>query len=221
MTPAAIRTLVEERLASVPPTPGAKGARRVSIYLDAADLKDGAMAALHVDRSRFMTIVAVDTGLDIELLYNFSVDGVVLTLRTSVAKEAATIETITPVAPAAEFVEKEISELFGIEFVGHARRTNLVLPDDWPTAKRPMRKPLVGNVIPQARASVENLWIGGTSIRVGPSSAVKREKAGLSRMPPLAAAKPDHIQEFKDLLAQTGFDRRAGIDRKTGKLRYK
>ncbi len=221
MTPEAIRTLLEECLASARRAPGLTGARRVSVDLDAADVTEAAAAALRGGRSRFMTIVAVDTGLDIELLYNFSVDGVVLTLRTHVAKEAAMINTITAVAPAAECVEKEISELFGMEFVGHARRTNLVLPDDWPAGKRPMRKPLIGDVLPQARASVENLWSGGTSIRVGPSSAVKREKAGLPRMPPLASAKADQIQELKNLLTETGFDTRAGIDRRTGKLRYK
>jgi len=84
-----------------------------------------------------------------------------------------------------------------------------------------MRKPLVGAVIPQARASVENLMIGGTSIRVGPSAAVKREKAGLPRMPPLASANPARMQEVRDLLARSGFDKRAGFDRRTGKLRYK
>ncbi len=221
MTPETMGTLLAEHLANARPAHGDRGTRRVSIELDAADVPAGAAAALRRDRSRFMTIVAIDTGLDIELLYNFSVDGALLTLRTSVAKEAGAIETITATAPAAEFVEKEIAELFGIEFIGHARRTNLVLPDDWPSGKRPMRKPLVGDVVPQARASVENLMIGGTSIRVGPSSAVKREKAGLPRMPPLASAKPDRMQEVKDLLTRSGFDKRAGFDRKTGKLRYK
>lgn len=221
MTPEAIGTLLEERLATARPAHGDRGTRRVSIELDAADVKEAAAAALRVGKSRFMTIVAIDTGLDIELLYNFSVDGILLTLRTMVAKEAGAVETITAAAPAAEFVEKEISELFGIQFAGHARRTNLVLPEDWPTGKRPMRKPLVGDVIPQARASVENLMIGGTSIRVGPSSAVKREKAGLPRMPPLASANPERMQEVKDLLTRSGFDKRAGFDRRTGKLRYK
>ena len=221
MTPEAIRTLLDEGLTNARRAHGGKGTRRVSIDLEAADVKEAALAALRGERSRFMTIVAVDTGLDIELLYNFSVNGVLVTLRTSVPKEAGAIETITSMAPAAEFIEKEISELFGIEFVGHTRRTNLVLPDDWPTGKRPMRKPLVGDVIPQARASVENLMIAGTSIRVGPSSAVKREKAGLPRMPPLASANPDQMQEVKDLLTRSGFDKRAGFDRRTGKLRYK
>ncbi|MBP1777027.1 MAG: mbhK [candidate division NC10 bacterium] len=221
MTPEAMRMLLEERLTGARRAAGGKGKRRVSVELDAAEVKEAVLAVLHGERARFVTIVAVDTGLDIELLYNFSLDGVLLTLRTSVAKEASAIETITPMAPGAEFIEKEIAELFGVEFVGHTRRTNLVLPDDWPTGKRPLRKPLVGDVIPQARASVENLMIGGTSIRVGPSSAVKREKAGLPRMPPLASANPVQMQEVKDLLIRSGFDKRAGFDRRTGKLRYK
>jgi Ni,Fe-hydrogenase III component G len=221
MTSEAIRRLLEQRLTTARLASGGKDQRRVSVELDAGDIREAVLALPQDGSSRFVTIVAVDKGLDIELLYNFSLDGVLVTLRTSVEKETSTIDTITPMVPGAEFIEKEISELFGVEFSGHVRRANLVLPDDWPTGKRPMRKPLVGNVIPQARASVENLLSGGTSIRVGPSSAVKREKAGLSKVPPLVSAKDDQMQEFKDLLARTGFDKRAGFDWKKGKLRYK
>jgi Ni,Fe-hydrogenase III component G len=191
------------------------------IDVDAGDIKESVLAVLQCEGRRFVTIVAVDNGLDIELLYNFSLDGVLVTLRASVRKEAGTIDTIAQIVPGAEFVEKEVSELFGIEFVGHLRRANLVLPDDWPTTKRPMRKPLVGDIFPQARMSVENLLIGGTSIRVGPSSLVKREKAGLPKVPPLASANDDQLKEFKDLVVRTGFDKRAGFDWGRGKLRYK
>lgn len=221
MTPEGIRRLLEQRLTKARLASGGKDKRRVSVELDAGNIKEAVLALSQGGRARFVTIVAVDKGLDIELLYNFSLEGVLVTLRTSVEKETSTIDTITPMVPGAEFVEKEISELFGIEFLGHVRRTNLVLPDDWPTGKRPMRKPLVGDVIPQARASVENLLSGGTSIRVGPSSAVKREKAGLPKVPPLASARDDQMKEVKDLLARTGFDKRAGFDWRKGKLRYK
>ena len=210
------RTLTKGRVACT-----GQGKRRVMIDVDAGDIKESVLAVLQCEGRRFVTIVAVDNGLDIELLYNFSLDGVLVTLRASVRKEAGTIDTIAQIVPGAEFVEKEVSELFGIEFVGHLRRANLVLPDDWPTTKRPMRKPLVGNVFPQARMSVENLLIGGTSIRVGPSSLVKREKAGLPKVPPLASANDDQLKEFKDLVVRTGFDKRAGFDWGRGKLRYK
>lgn len=221
MMPEAIGRLLEQRLSDARLAHGGKGARRVSVELHAGDVTDAVRAVLRGANARFMTIVAVDKGLDIDLLYNFSLEGVLVTLRTSVEKETSAIDTITPLVHGAELVEKEISELFGIEFVGHRRRANLVLPDDWPTGNRPMRKPLIGDVISQARASVENLLVAGTSIRVGPSSAVKRERAGLPKTPPLAAAKEDQMAEFKELLARTGFDKRAGFDWRKGKLRYK
>jgi hypothetical protein len=84
-----------------------------------------------------------------------------------------------------------------------------------------MRKPLAGDVFPQARMSIENLLSGGASIRVGPSSLIKREKAGLSKVPPLASANENQLKEFKDLVVRTGFDKRAGFDWRIGKLRYK
>jgi len=221
MTAEKIRQLLEQTLTKGRVACTGQGKRRVLIDVDAGDIKESVLAVLQCERRRFVTIVAVDNGLDFELLYNFSFDGVLVTLRASVRKETGTIDTITQIVPGAEFVEKEVSELFGIEFVGHLRRANLVLPDDWPTTKRPMRKPLVGNVFPQARMSIENLLSGGASIRVGPSSLVKRKKAGLPRVPPLASANDDQLKEFKDLVVRTGFDKRAGFDWGRGKLRYK
>lgn len=221
MTAEKIRQLLEQTLTAGRGAHTGQGKRRVSIDVDAGDIKESVLAVLQGERRRFVTIVAVDNGLDIELLYNFSLDGVLVTLRASVRKETSTIDTIAQIVPGAEFVEKEVSELFGIEFVGHLRRANLILPDDWPTTKRPMRKPLVGEIIPQARMSVENLLSGGASIRVGPSSLVKREKAGLPKVPPLASANDDQLKEFKDLVIRTGFDKRAGFDWGKGKLRYK
>jgi Ni,Fe-hydrogenase III component G len=221
MTAEKIRQLLERTLTKGRVACTGQGKRRVLIDVDAGDIKESVLAVLQCEGRRFVTIVAVDNGLDIELLYNFSLDGVLVTLRASVRKEAGMIDTIAQIVPGAEFVEKEVSELFGIEFVGHLRRANLVLPDDWPTTKRPMRKPLVGDIFPQARMSVENLLIGGTSIRVGPSSLVKREKAGLPKVPPLASANDDQLKEFKDLVVRTGFDKRAGFDWGKGKLRYK
>jgi Ni,Fe-hydrogenase III component G len=221
MTAEKIRQLLEQTLTKGCVACTGQGKRRVMIDVDAGDIKESVLAVLQCEGRRFVTIVAVDNGLDIELLYNFSLDGVLVTLRASVRKETGTIDTITRIVPGAEFVEKEVSELFGIEFVGHLQRANLVLPDDWPTTKRPMRKPLVGDIFPQARMSVENLLSGGTSIRVGPSSLVKREKAGLPKVPPLASANDDQLKEFKDLVVRTGFDKRAGFDWGRGKLRYK
>jgi hypothetical protein len=50
---------------------------------------------------------------------------------------------------------------------------------------------------------------------------VKREKAGLPKVPPLASTNDDRMKEFKDLVVRSGFDKRAGFDWGKGKLRYK
>jgi Ni,Fe-hydrogenase III component G len=215
------RKLLEQGLTQERPACAVGGKRRVSIEVDAGEIRESVLALLQCERRRFVTIAAVDKGIDIELLYNFVIESVLVTLRASIRKETSRIDSIAQIVPGAEFSEKEVSELFGIEFVGHLRRTNLVLPDDWPAAEKPMRKPFVGDVIAQARLTVENLLTGSASIRVGPSSVVKREKAGLPKAPPLASTNDDRMKEFKDLVVRSGFDKRAGFDWGKGKLRYK
>jgi len=197
------------------------GLRRVTVQVEPGEIAESARALGQQAGLRFVTIAAVDRGLDLELLYQYALHGVIITVRTRVQKEVSRIDSITPAMPAAEFIEQEIAELFGVEFAGHPRRTNLALPDDWPAAKRPLRKPLTGEIIPQARLSVENLLSGGASLKLGPSAGVKREKAGLPKSPPLVSADAERLREFQELMKRTGFAERAGFDWRKGKLRYR
>jgi Ni,Fe-hydrogenase III component G len=221
MSEDAVRRLLEQRLAGERFTCSETGKRRTAIGLEPGDVKDAVGALCAEPGMRFMTIAAVDRGTDIDLLYHFSLWGGVVTLRAKIAKETSKIESITDLVPAAALIEKEVSELFGIEFSGHPRRMNLLLPDDWPASKRPLRKPFAGPLIPQARITAENLVSSGSSIGVARSSMARREKAGLPRMPPLVAADETRLREFKEFVKRTGFGTRAGFDWAKGKLRYK
>jgi Ni,Fe-hydrogenase III component G len=216
-----LRRLLEQRVPGARFTGLAASARRTCVELDPEEVK-GAVRALRDEPTlRFITIAAVDRGTDIDLLYNFSLGEGVVTLRARIPKEASRTETIADLVPAAELVEKEISELFGIDFSGHPRPQNLVLPDDWPAGKRPLREPLAGSVIPQARITAENLITTGSSIGVARSSMARREKAGLPKVPPLVAADEERLRAFREFMRRTGFDERAGFDWEKGKLRYK
>lgn len=62
-----------------------------------------------------------------------------LTLRISLDMENAKINSITPLLPGAEFYEREVREMFGVEFVGLPNPTPFLLPDDW-QGGYPMRK---------------------------------------------------------------------------------
>jgi Ni,Fe-hydrogenase III component G len=216
-----VRRLLERRLPGARFTRSAAAARRTCVELHPEDVKDAIRALRDEATTRFMTIAAVDRGTDIDLSYLLSLGGCVVTLRARIPKETSRTETIADMVPAAELIEKEISELFGIEFAGHPRPKNLVLPDDWPASKRPLRKPHSGNVIPQARITAENLVSTGSSIGVARSSMMRREKAGLPKVPPLVAADEERLQAFKEFVRRTGFEERAGFDWAKGRLRYK
>lgn len=54
-----------------------------------------------------------------------------LTLCVSLETEHAQINSLTTLIPGAEFYEREVSEMFGVEFVGLSNPSPLLLPDDW------------------------------------------------------------------------------------------
>ena len=85
-----------------------------------------------------------------EIVYNlFSIstnERVRLKVKTS---EAAGIESVTSVWPAANWLEREVYDLFGIRFANHPDLRRLLLPSDW--EGYPMRKDF-------ALEFVENAW---------------------------------------------------------------
>lgn len=95
---------------------------------------------------RFNIASAVDDFDALEILYHFSLDkeGIVVTVRAILKdKNEPHIDTITSVTRAAWWIEREMHELFGIEFDGNADLRPLLLPDDWPKGVYPLRKDFV------------------------------------------------------------------------------
>jgi len=98
--------------------------------------------------ARFSIASGVDTPDGIEILYHFSFDrlGLVFSLRTILDGRNPEIESITPLMKGAEWIEREIHELLGVEFKNHPNMKPLLLPDDWPKDKFPLRRDFVQDI---------------------------------------------------------------------------
>lgn len=170
---------------------------------------------------RFMTISTVDHGLDFEFLHHFHLNGAVLTLRSVKPKEDNTLESIVDLIPAANFIERETAELFGVKIVNHPQPQHLILTKDWPDDKRPLRRPLEGELPPKARPVAEALISTGCVAPVSAFMQKKREEAGLPRTPPFAFADKKTMQEFHGIMKDTKLAEKVGFDWKKKRLRYK
>jgi NADH-quinone oxidoreductase subunit C len=61
-----------------------------------------------------------------------------LRLKVRLDGEDASIESITPVWPSANFFEREVFDLFGVRFLGHPYLRRIMMPEDWDG--HPLRK---------------------------------------------------------------------------------
>ena len=92
---------------------------------------------------RFVIATGIDSEDCFEILYHFSNDqtGCVVTVKAFIRdRENPSIESITPLIPAAEWIEREIHDILGIEIKNHPNMRRLILADDWPEGVYPLRK---------------------------------------------------------------------------------
>lgn len=93
-------------------------------------------------KARFVIATGVDTRKNIEILYHFSFDeiGLMVSLRVILDKADLEIDSLTSIMKAAEWIEREIHELLGVNFKGHPNLKHLLLKDDWPAGNCPLRR---------------------------------------------------------------------------------
>lgn len=118
-------------------------ARRQYIEFLPSDIPEAVQFLFRDLKCRFVTASGIDTPDGIEILYHFSFDstGEVISLRAIIAdKKNPQIHSLAPIFPGAEWIEREIWELLGVKFIGHPNLKHLLLIDDWPEGKHPLRK---------------------------------------------------------------------------------
>lgn len=133
---------IKERLADKIIDRYEHSSRRIYISVKAEDLKEAANILFNELKLRFNIASGQDTPAGLEILYHFSFDrtGEIISLRVLIEdKKKPEIDSLAPLFPAAEWIEREMWELLGINFRGHPNLKRLLLSEEWPEGKYPLR----------------------------------------------------------------------------------
>ncbi|MBP7730299.1 MAG: NADH-quinone oxidoreductase subunit C [Bacteroidales bacterium] len=91
---------------------------------------------------RFIIASALHTKKGFEIHYHFSKDetGLVLNIHVILSQENPRIESLSNIFNASNWIEREIHELFGIDFINHPNMEKLLSDGNWPEGVYPYRK---------------------------------------------------------------------------------
>ncbi len=121
-----------------------EGARRLYATVDPAVVVDAADELVNGLGGRFVITAATDQRAAhgaylVSYFFAFDDDDIYVALHARVPEDAPRIASITPMVPGANWAEREMRDMMGVEAVGHPDPRRLVLPDDWPDELYPLR----------------------------------------------------------------------------------
>ena len=91
---------------------------------------------------RFIIASALHTRRGFEIYYHFSLDadGIILTMHVVLDNENPHIESLSNMFSASNWIEREMHELFGINFLNHPNQEKLISEGNWADDVYPYRK---------------------------------------------------------------------------------
>ncbi len=91
---------------------------------------------------RFVIATALHTKRGFEIHYHFSKDaiGLILNLHVILDRENPQIESLSNMFNASNWIEREMHELFGINFLNHPNQDKLISEGNWAEGVYPYRK---------------------------------------------------------------------------------
>ena len=119
-----------------------KFSKRYYITISKDDLLEIVEFVFAKQKARFIIESGIDTPQGIEILYHFSFDKLnkIVTFKVLIPKEKCEVESISILILGASWIEREITELLGVEFLHHPDPGRLLLADDWPSGDYPLRQ---------------------------------------------------------------------------------
>ncbi|MCK4941122.1 NADH-quinone oxidoreductase subunit C [candidate division WOR-3 bacterium] len=116
--------------------------RRIYIRVARDDVHELAKFLFMEKGYRFSIATGIDKRDGMEIIYHFSHDpsGTYYSIKTLVPKDDLKIKSLADFLPAANWIEREIHELLGIDFVGHPNLIPLLTAEAWPADLYPLRR---------------------------------------------------------------------------------
>ena len=118
-----------------------KSPQRVYVEIKPGAIKGIAKYIFRDLGARFNIASGVDVRYHMEILYHFTVEEInlLISLRVKLDKANPEIDSLAPSFEAANWIEREMHELLGINFKSHPDLRRLLLSDDWPEGVYPLR----------------------------------------------------------------------------------
>ena len=123
-----------------------KSARRFYVEVAPEDVPAATRLIFEDMGARFQIASGVDTPSAIEILYHWAFDrcDCVVTVKTKLNRDRPEIDSVASICTGIEWIEREMWELLGITFRNHPDMRHLLLKDDWPEGKYPLRRDYTG-----------------------------------------------------------------------------
>jgi len=117
--------------------------KRIYVDIEPSDLVPFSQFIFQELGARFIIASGVDTPRGgVEILYHFDFYQLpqVFSIRVFLKKPELEVESLASYIKGTEWIEREIAELLGVQFNNHPNMQHLILPEDWPKGKYPLRR---------------------------------------------------------------------------------
>jgi Ni,Fe-hydrogenase III large subunit/Ni,Fe-hydrogenase III component G len=127
--------------------------RCLFVFVEASALKTVCQYVFRGLDARYVTSIGADDrpfSGSFMVAHNFAFDGdhLLCGILAEIPADHPRVDSISDVVPPANWAERELRDLVGIELTGHPYPKRLVLPDGWPEGIHPLRKDIPWNFVP-------------------------------------------------------------------------
>ena len=123
-----------------------KSMRRIYVEVEPEAVPDATRLVHKELGARFQIASGIDTPSAIEILYHWAFDSLnfLVTVKVKLDRSSPAVDSVASICTGTEWIEREMWELLGITFRGHPDMRHLLLAEDWPEGKYPLRRDFTG-----------------------------------------------------------------------------